>query len=361
MGKLGFKRCLSDAGVYVFTEKGKTVIAIVYVDDALFMGSDKELVMKKKKEFMKKWECRDLGEPTEFLGMQIHRDRSNKELTIDQNDYLNKVIHRFDMQNAKGADTPLPSSWIPRDNDAPVNNQLRQKYQSVIGSLLYLMLGTRPDIAFAVIKLSQYSANPSQDHYNKALHIIRYLIDNRSGKVVYDGKSNAGILAYCDSDWASDPDDRKSHTGMIIQMATGPVSWVSHKQKTVALSSTEAEYMAMSDSCRQLMWLRSLFNEIGFPVQTLPLCGDNQGSIFLASNPIQEKRTKHIDIRYHYIRERIEQEEVELFYVRTEDNIADILTKNLALIKFKKFKDLLGLRFIAKKNPTKPPHEWIKK
>ena len=143
----------------------------------------------------------------------------------------------------------------------------------------------------------------------------------------------------------SDPDDRKSHTGMIIKLATGPICWTSHKQKTVALSSTEAEYMALSDSCRQLMWLKSLFSEIGITIAVLPLCGDNQGSIFLGSNPVQERRTKHIDIRYHYIRECIESKEIELFYVPTDDNIADVLTKNLALIKFQKFRDNLGILF----------------
>lgn len=207
------------------------------------------------------------------------------------------------------------------------------------------MLGTRPDIAFAVIKLSQYSANPSPDHLAKALYIVRYLLGTMNYAVVFDGNSDKGIIVYSDSDWASDPDDRKSHTGMITKLATGPICWTSHKQKTVALSSTEAEYMALSDSCRQLMWIRSLFSEIGFNIATLPLCGDNQGSIFLGSNPVQERRTKHIDIRYHYIRERIESNEVDLYYIPTNDNVADLLTKNLALVKFKKFRDQLGIIF----------------
>ena len=119
------------------------------------------------------------------------------------------------MDKAKEAHTPLPSSWTPSANNARVDPQLRRQYQSVIGSLLYLMLGTRPDIAFAVIKLSQYSANPSKDHYPKSLHILRYLLYTRNYELVFDGLLDAGFLAYCDSDWASDPDDRKSHTGMI--------------------------------------------------------------------------------------------------------------------------------------------------
>ena len=345
MGKLGFKRCFSDAGVYVFKEKQQTVVAIIYVDDALFMGSDKNLVHKKKNEFMKMWECRDLGEPKEFLGMQITRDRSKRILVLDQRAYLEKVIARFGMTNAKEAHTPLPSSWTPRMYKGPEDPELRRYYQSIIGSLLYLMLGTRPDIAYAVIKLSQYSANPSKDHLSKGIHIIRYLIHTRNYKIVFDGNSLEGFLAHSDSDWASDPDDRRSHTGMLVQLANGPISWVSHKQKTVALSSTEAEYMALSDSCRQLIWLKSLFAEIGCDIESLPLLGDNQGSEFLASNPIQERRTKHIDIRYHYIREKIESGDVQLYYVPSNDNVADIFTKNLALVNFKRCRDRLGLIF----------------
>ena len=345
MGKLRFKCCISDASVYVFKEKGKTVIAIVYVDDAMFMGSDKELILKKKKEFMKMWDCCDLGEPKEFLGMRITRDCKKRKLVLNQRDYLIKILSRFHHTNAKITHTPLPSSWTLTANISRVDNTLCKQFQSVIGSLLYLMLGTRPDIAFAVIKLSQFSANPSKDHLQKSYHILRYLLHTRNYELVFDGLLDAGFMAFCDSDWASDIDDRKSHTGMIIKLANGPISWVSHKQKTIALSSTEAEYMALSDSCRQLMWLRSLFNEIGIPIQSLPLLGDNHGSIFLASNPIQERRTKHIDIRFHYIRERVEMGQIELFYVQTEDNIADILTKNLAIVKFSKFKDLLGIEF----------------
>ena len=208
------------------------------------------------------------------------------------------------------------------------------------------MLGTRPDICYAVTKLAQFAANPSQDHLDKALYICRYLVGTSNYRLTYDGDLGEGLAACTDSDWASDPEGRRSQTGFFLKLAGGLISWTSRAQKTVALSSTEAEYMALSDSCRQLMWLRSLFNEIGISIQSLPLCGDNQGSIFLASNPIQERRTKHIDIRFHYIRERVEMRQVELFYVRTDDNIADILTKNLALVKFKKFRDLLGITFL---------------
>ena len=265
---LGFKCCTSDASVYVYKENGKTVIAVIYIDDALFMGNDKELIMH---EFMQCWECQDLGVAQEFFGMHIRHDRSKRHLALDQSSYLKKIIKCFNMTDAKSVQTPLPTGYQPSKHNGPVDPKLCQEYQQLIGSILYLSLGTRADIAYSVAKMSQYSSNPSEDHLNKVYYILRYLVGTQDYELVFDGLSDAGFMAYCDSDWASNIDDQKSHTGMIVQLANGPVSWVSHKQKTIVLSSTEAKYMALSDSCQQLMWLQSLFNEIGISIQPLLL------------------------------------------------------------------------------------------
>ncbi|EEB89242.1 hypothetical protein MPER_12682 [Moniliophthora perniciosa FA553] len=318
---------------------------IIYVDDALFMGSNLDLVLKKKREFMNVWECRDLGEAKEFLGMRILRDRSKRQLTIDQSDYLKKVVKRFGMEDAKFANTPLPTGYKPTANEKPVDPELRARFQSVIGSILFLMLGTRPDIAYATIKLSQFAANPSSEHLQKALYIIRYLNKTRDYRLVYDGMSDKGLICFADSDWASDDTDRKSHSGYVIKLASAPVCWVSHKQKTVALSSTEAEYMSLSDASRPLCWIKLLFGELKFPIHGIPLVGDNQGSIFLTSNCVVEKRSKHIDIRFHFIRDKVDDGTVVVFYTPTDQNVADIFTKNLPLASFIKFRSRLGLEF----------------
>ena len=207
------------------------------------------------------------------------------------------------------------------------------------------MLGTQPDIAFAVTKLSQYAANPSQDHLNRAHYICHYLLGTANYALIYNGKSNGGMIAYADSDWASDPITRKSTTGYLVKLANGIFSWNSRVQKSIALSSTEAEYMSLSDTSRQLVWVRTLFKELGINLGPIPLCGDNQGSIFLASNPVKEKRIKHIDLRYHYIREVIRQKQIELLFVEGAENPADLFTKNLGWIKFLKFREQLGLQF----------------
>ena len=249
------------------------------------------------------------------------------------------------MTNAIPANTPLPHGYQPVANTSVPDPTLRQQFQAIIGSLLYLMLGTRPDIAYAVIKLSQFSANPSKDHFERAKYICQYLVGTKDYSMIFDGASNEGLIAHSDSDWAADTATHRSITGYFYKLAGSTVCWLSKAQKTVALSSTEAEYMAISDCCRQAMWITNLFGELGFHVSPITICGDNQGSIFIGSNPVQEKRTKHIDIRYHYIRECIDDNKVSVVFVPGNDNPADMFTKNLAQILFRKFREHLGLTF----------------
>ena len=344
MSQLGFKHTLSDAGVFIKELKnGDKIIVIVYVDDALFAGSNKKLVLAEKAKFMKKWECRDLGEAKEFLGIQIRRD--GQTICLSQSTYLKQVLERFRMQNCKFAKTPLPTGWRAINNTEQATPEFRLQYQAIIGSLLYLMIGTRPDIAFAVTRLAQFAANPAKEHMDKALYICKYLAGTAEYELVYDGSSNKGLLAYCDSDYAGCTDTRRSITGNVVKLANGIVSWQSHAQKTVALSSTEAEYMALSDCTRQIIWIQSLMGELGFKQERTPIYGDNQGSMFIGSNPVQDRRTKHIDIRYHFIREKLLEGKVEVFYVQGDKNIADMFTKNLGNTKFKEFHSQLGIRF----------------
>ena len=312
--EMGFKRLYSDAGIYICRDdNGTFAIIVAYVDDILFVGPNKSFIIKQKKLFMAKWECRDLGDCKEFLRMRV--TRKGDSIYIDQCSYLEKVIERFDMINAKYARTPLPEGYIPLPNQGEVDTKMRSEYQQVIGSLLYIMLGTRPDIAYAVTKLAQFAANPSQEHLTKARYIIRYLAGTAKYALVYHGASNKGLIAYTDSDYAADPIKRRSTTGFLFKLATGIVCWQSRAQKTIALSATEAEYMALSDCSRQAVWLQNIFSELGLPAKPTQICADNEGGIFIASNPVQERRTKHIDVRYHYVRDLIEQKRVELVWV----------------------------------------------
>ena len=178
------------------------IVAVVYVDDAMFFGKNEKIVKKKKALFMAKWECQDLRDVKEFLRMHITHTRTG--ITIDQCDYLEKVLTRFQLADAKAAITPLLSNWEPKVNTGKATVTEITCYQSIIGSLLYLMIGNHPDIAFAVTHLLQFSTNPTKDHYKAAQHVCCYLVGTHDYKLVYTREEDKGLVAYTDSDWAAD-------------------------------------------------------------------------------------------------------------------------------------------------------------
>jgi len=229
MKAIGFKRCMSDAGVYhyIHPKTNELVIAIVYVDDVAFMGRRNSALLKSlKSKFTQKWECRDLGHLKEFLGMQIVRNWKERKLYINQMEYLDRVLERFQIHK-KPESTPLPRGFVFLPYTGKVDPKFRQKYQQLVGSLMYLMIGSRPDIAYAVVRLSQQSASPSDEHYKAGLHVCRYLLGTKNYALFFNGKSKREVHAYSDSDWAQDPTDRKSTTGNFCLIANGPISWLS--------------------------------------------------------------------------------------------------------------------------------------
>jgi hypothetical protein len=196
------------------------------------------------------------------------------------------------------------------------------------------MLGTQPDIAQAVIKMSQFSSNPTEDHLQKALYIVRYLAGTKSLCIKYDGASTTGFVAYSDTDWAGDHETRRSTSGYAIFLGDGIVSWLSRRQRKITLSSTEAEYVGMTKVAKQLSWIRNLLSELNFKLPAVPLLVDNQGAMFLASNPAQEGHTKHIEIPEHYIRECVHDGKIKLYHIPTDKQVADTFTKNLTWQRF---------------------------
>src|SRR5258708_26086007 len=220
------------------------------------------------------------------------------------------------------------------------------KYQSRIGSVMYTMLGTCPDIAFSITKLSQYSANPGDDHWTAINRLLRYLSSTRDLKLTYDRNSKCDDESrYSDSDWAGDPRDHRSISGYVFTMAGAAVSWSSKKQPSVALSSTEGEYMAMTHASKEAIWIQQFLHDIHFPLSNpTTLLVDNQGAIALASNPTFHVRTKHISVRHHFIRERVEDRDILLEYVPTNDQVVDVITKSLPYDKHSEFTMDMGLR-----------------
>jgi hypothetical protein len=195
---------------------------------------------------------------------------------------------------------------------------------------MYLQIGTRPDISFAVARLAQYAANPSPQHQRLAQYILAYLVGTVDMRLVYDGADGDGLHGYTDSSLGDQADDRHSTSGYVFILASGAISWSSRKQKTVAQNTTEAEYMAMTDAANQAAWYQSFLTELGYNVDDpIPLHGDNKGAIDLALNPVTGRRSKHIAIRHHVIREYIENGTISLIRTPTEEMVADGFTKSL--------------------------------
>ena len=238
---------------------------------------------------------------------------------------------RFRMTEANIVSTPVDTSVKLKRNDKTSKQVSSVLYQSIVGSLLYAAIATRPDIAQAVGAVSKFSSSPTEAHLTAAKQILRYLKGTANYGIKYQKSDSGNLIGYSDADWAGDCDDRHSTTGNLFLMAGGPVSWLSKKQAIVALSTSEAEYVAVSTATQEAVWLRRLLLDLKSPLDCpTVIMEDNQGAIAIARNPIVQTRTKHIDIKYHYVHEAVQDGVISLQYCPTNDMIADLLTKGLS-------------------------------
>jgi hypothetical protein len=322
-------------------------IIIVYVDDMNLLGNNLPHIQQVKSHLNDHFSITDLGDTSYFLGLHITRDRSKRQLHLDQHKYIGDVLTRFQMEECNPAFTPFPTGCVLQKNNSPVDDNdpdfIRQ-YQSIVGSLMYAMLGTRPDIAFAVNKLSQFGSNPDQSHLKAARHVLRYMKGTKDLILTYGLNQDGSIVGYSDADYAGDPDTRLSTTGYVYLLGGAAIAWTSRKQRTVATSTTEAEYMALSDAAKHAAWTNILCTQLGFDAGLPILLGaDNKGSRDLASSPVNNRSTKHIEVRYHFIREKVAEGLIKLFPVSSLDNVADTFTKSFSRDRHKDLVQKLGL------------------
>jgi hypothetical protein len=287
---------------------------------------------------------RDLGEAKLFLGIEISRDRNARELKISQGRYIKDVLARFEMSDANPASTPMEERLeLPKLEEATVDRTL---YQCGVGSLMYAMLATRPDLAFTVGLLSQHNAAPGQAHWSALKRALRYLRGTIDHGITYRGSGgdSVALMGFADADFAGDKLTSRSTGGWAFTLAGGAIAWSSRKQTTIALSSTEAEYMAECAASRHASWARSFLNELGFSQdEPTKIFVDNQPSMSIAEKPTHHAHTKHIRVQFHYVRELIELGDVKLSHVTTDEQPADIFTKSLGRLKFLKFRGMLGI------------------
>lgn len=346
--KIGFERCVTDNCIYKMNKNNEINIIGLYVDDMIIACSSTATMEKIIKEISKFVETVDRGPLSYFLGMEITRKSSTGELQLHQRKYVNDVLNKWKMQTCKPAYTPLPQGFVLDKCDGSKCKQFDEKlYQSLIGELNYLATVSRPDIAHAISKLSQFCKHPHKQHFEAAKHVLRYLKATQDGLVNYL-KNISSLICFTDADWGADITDRKSYNGFVVYLNGCPIAWESKKQCSVSLSSTEAEYIALSQGVKEVSFIRSLLDELGlqeYLKSPAEMRCDNQGAKFLVQNPVAHKRSKHIDIRYHYIRENYNTKQIDVIYVRSEDNVADIFTKCLGKQKHLNFCKLLKINF----------------
>ena len=354
MKELGFEKANADECLYILREDGKiSLLVLVYVDDMALASNSMATIRKFKDDLSKHFNITDLGDLHIILGIQVTHDRPNGIIYLDQTAYIQSVLSRFGMQDCNPVSTPLNLKERPLISQCPTNEDEKTthlayakglNYLEVISSILYATQ-THPDLQYAVGTLAQFGSNPGIPHLNALKCVLRYLKGTAHFKLKLGGTDkDVSLIGWTDSDWAGDVDTRRSVGGFSFEVAGGFISWSSKKQPTVALSTIESEYMAAANATREAIWLRILLTDLGYPqVSASIVYGDNQGCISLTRNPIAHSHAKHIDIRHHFIRERIENKEVDLQYCSTKEMIADIFTKPLARETFVKFRAALGV------------------
>ncbi len=344
----GYIQNRADPCVYVKNttrnNKKSIMIIAIHVDDIILACNDAQMMDAEKKNLQRKFEMKDQGDAHHILGMSISRDRKKRILTISQKVYLENVLKRFHMQDCKPVATPIePNQNLVKlmDDEQAVN---LKDYQALIGCLTYAMTISRPDLATSVGILSKFMSKPGQSHWKAAKRVLRYIKGSLNVGLKFDAsdQKSVDVIGFTDADWAGDIVERKSTSGYVFQICGGTVSWRSKRQEIVALSSTEAEYVALSFAAQELMWLRSFLNDLGYYQQKNLLYEDNQGAIALSKNPDNHSRTKHIDVRYHYIRDLVEKKKIQVDYCPTTNMLADIMTKGLPRPRFEELCKKLG-------------------
>ncbi|KAK2380916.1 putative mitochondrial protein [Trifolium repens] len=335
----GYRKGETDKTLFVRQEEGKLMIAQIYVDDIVFGGMTDALVKQFVHQMQSEFEMSLVGELTYFIGLQVKQMEDT--IFISQSKYAKNIVKKFGMESATHKRTPAAThiKLTKHEKGVSVDQSL---YRSIIGSLLYLT-SSRPDISFAVGVCARYQAEPKMSHLTQVKRILKYVNGTSDYGIMYSHGEDSRLTGYCDADWAGSADDRKSTSGGCFFLGNNLISWFSKKQNCVALSTAEAEYIAARSSCSQLLWMKQMLSEYNVEQVVFTLYCDNMSAINISKNPIQHSRTKHIDIRHHFIRDLVEDKVVTLEHVATDNQLADIFTKALDASKFETLRGKLGI------------------
>jgi len=343
---IGFTRLSTEHAIFIRRDSSDFDIVAIWVDDFFNIHTSTTRKESLRNEITNRFEATYQGEPKLLLGIEFHRNRDAHSITISQNQYISKIIQRFHLADCQHVSTPLPPGiqYQPATDDDAFDDP--SLYRSAIGSLMYAAIATRPDIAYAVNTLSQFNVKPSRVHWNAVKHVLRYLQGTKSLGITYDmdsGFADLILASFSDSDNGKSF-HKKAISGGVILLAGGAIKWIAEKQPIITLSTMEAEYVAANAVARSAKWTTQFIAELGFSQEhPVDLFIDNQTAKKIAENPELHKRSQHIDKRYHWIREQIELGFINLSWVPTDENLADIFTKSLATPRFIEHRLYLGM------------------
>jgi Reverse transcriptase (RNA-dependent DNA polymerase) len=331
LASLGFLASKSDSSLFIKRTARDAVYLLVYVDDIIITGTSPSLVDHLISSLHATFTIKDLGCLSYFLG--ITAIRSDSGLFLTQSQYITDLLHRAKMEGAKPVSTPMQSGLqLSKTQGDPFSDP--HLYRSIVGALQYVTI-TRPEIAFAVNRLSLFMHSPTDTHWSAVKRLLRYLKGTTSFGLLLRPSSHLSLQVFSDADWAGSPDDRRSTTGYCVFLGDSLVSWSSKKQSTVARSSTEAEYRALAAAAAEVVWLQSLLQELISDSVTPPvLWCDNLGATFLAANPVHHARTKHIEVDIHFVRDLVASRRLFIRFLSSHDQLADTLTKSLGTARF---------------------------
>ncbi|WJZ95347.1 hypothetical protein VitviT2T_014123 [Vitis vinifera] len=325
----GFISSTSDTSLYKHNDN--FLLLLVYVDDLLITGNNAPLIQTLIQDLQNRFALKDLGLVKDFLGFEALRTTIGLHLT--QSKYTTDLLIKTKMHSAKPVPTPMSATLKLHVASGPAFSD-PTLYRSTIGALQYLTY-TRPDIAFAINKLSQYLQKPTELHWTTCKRILRYLKGTVHRGLHFTSASSLHLQVYTDADWASSIDDRRSITGYCVFLGTNLLTWSSRKQSVVVRSSTKAEYRALAHASTEVAWLRSLFSELGISLINTPVIWcDNQGVGALAANPVFHSRTKHIEVDVHYVHEQVLDQKLVVSCVPSTEQVADLFTKPLSIPRF---------------------------
>lgn len=335
--ELGFEQSDSDPCLYSKRSAKDIQFMIIYVDDILVADTSEEKIDETARGLERALELTRLGELKSYLGIRIRRDPEGI-YSIDQEEYIEKIVERYGLGDAKISKIPLNTGYFKAsENKKPmVNNHF---YQKLIGALLYVATHTRPDIAASVSILSQRVKQPSESDWIEAKRVVRYLKGTKNLRLRL-GRNSNGLVVYADADWAEDTTDRKSLSGYMFLYNGAAIAWSCKKQSSTASSSCEAEYISLAEASREALWIRRLVKDFQeAETGATKIYEDNQSTIKMVENKEFRSRTKHVDTKYHFVSDLVDKNIVELHYCPTEEMTADLFTKPLPSIKLKKHRD----------------------